>query len=108
LGFGNLHSTPDSLGSKVVENIEITRHIKLYLPQYIDKNARSVCAFAPGVLGVTGMESFEVVKGIVDTVKPKIIIVIDSLCSKNISRINKSIQIADTGIVPGGRCEQCA
>lgn len=102
IGLGNLHSTPDALGSKVVDNIEITRHIKLYLPQCIDKNARSICAFSPGVLGTTGIESFEVVKGIVDTIKPKLIIVIDSLCSKNIDRINKSIQIADTGIVPGG------
>jgi len=102
IGLGNLHSTPDALGSRVVENIEITRHIKIYLPQYIDKNARSVCAISPGVLGTTGIESFEIVKGIVDNIKPSIIIVIDSLCSKNINRINKSIQIADTGIVPGG------
>lgn len=102
IGLGNLHSTPDSLGSRVVENIEITRHIKLYLPQYIDKNTRSVSAFSPGVLGTTGIESFEVVKGIVNNINPKLIIAIDSLCSKKIDRLNKSIQISDTGIVPGG------
>ena len=102
VGLGNLNAAPDALGSKVVENIEITRHIKLYLPNAIDKNIRSVSAFTPGVLGLTGLETLEVVKGIVDKVKPKMVIAIDSLCSKNIDRINKSIQIGDTGIVPGG------
>lgn len=102
VGLGNLHATPDALGSKVVENVEITRHIKMYLPNAIDKNVRSVSAFTPGVLGTTGIETVEVVKGIVDNIKPKLVIAIDSLCSKNIDRINKSIQICDTGIVPGG------
>jgi spore protease len=102
VGLGNLYSTPDSLGSKVVQNIEITRHIKMYLPNCIDKNTRSISAVTPGVLGTTGIESLEIVKGIVENVKPKLIIAIDSLCSKNIERINKSIQISDTGIVPGG------
>lgn len=92
----------DSLGSKVVQNIEITRHIKIYLPNAIDKNTRSVSAITPGVLGTTGIETVEIVKGIVDNIKPKLVIAIDSLCSKNIDRINKSIQISDTGIVPGG------
>ena len=55
-----------------------------------------------GVLGTTGIETIEVVRGIVDNIKPKLVIAIDSLCSKNIDRINKSIQISDTGIVPGG------
>lgn len=102
VGLGNLYATPDSLGSKVVENVEITRHVKLYLPNAIDENVRSVSAFTPGVLGITGLETLEVVKGIVDNIKPKLVIAIDSLCSKNIDRINKSIQICDTGIVPGG------
>lgn len=102
VGLGNLYSTPDSLGSRVVNEIEITRHIKIYLPQYIDANTRSISAISPGVLGTTGIESAEIIKGIVDKVQPKMIIAIDSLCSKNISRINKSIQISDTGIVPGG------
>lgn len=102
VGLGNLYATPDALGSKVVENVEITRHVKLYLPNAIDPNVRSVSAFTPGVLGLTGIETLEVVKGVVDNIKPKLVIVIDSLCSKNIDRINKSIQISDTGIVPGG------
>lgn len=102
VGLGNLHSTPDALGSKVVDNIEITRHIKIYLPNAIDKNIRSVSAINPGVLGTTGIETVEIVKGIVQNINPKLIIAIDSLCSKNIDRINKSIQISDTGIIPGG------
>lgn len=102
VGLGNLYSTPDSLGAKVVQNIEITRHIKIYLPNAIDRNTRSVSAITPGVLGTTGIETVEIVKGIASNIKPKLIIAIDSLCSKNIDRINKSIQIADTGIIPGG------
>lgn len=102
VGLGNLNAAPDALGSKVVENIEITRHVKLYLPKAIDKSVRSISAFTPGVLGLTGIETLEVVKGIVDNIKPKLVIAIDSLCSKNIDRINKSIQLCDTGIVPGG------
>lgn len=102
VGLGNLYATPDSLGSKVVQNIEITRHIKIYLPNAIDPNTRSVSAITPGVLGTTGVETVEIVKGIVDNIKPKLVIAIDSLCSKNIDRINKSIQISDTGIIPGG------
>lgn len=102
VGLGNLYATPDSLGSKVVQNIEITRHIKIYLPNAINQNTRSVSAITPGVLGTTGIETIEIVRGIVDNVKPKLVIAIDSLCSKNIDRINKSIQISDTGIIPGG------
>lgn len=102
VGLGNVYATPDSLGAKVVQNIEITRHIKIYLPNAIDKNTRSVSAITPGVLGTTGIETIEIVRGIVDNIKPKLVIAIDSLCSKNIDRINKSIQISDTGIIPGG------
>ena len=102
VGLGNLNATPDSLGAKVVQNIEITRHIKIYLPNAINPNTRSISAITPGVLGTTGIETIEIVKGIVDNIKPKLVIAIDSLCSKNIDRINKSIQISDTGIVPGG------
>lgn len=101
VGLGNLYSTPDSLGAKVVQNIEITRHIKKYLPQYIDENARGISAISPGVLGTTGMETQEILQGIVQNTKPKLIVVIDSLASKSIERISSTIQIADTGIIPG-------
>lgn len=72
-----------------------------YAPQYLEEDARPISAIAPGVLGTTGIETMEVIKGIVENIKPKLIIVIDSLASKSIERISSTVQIADTGIVPG-------
>ena len=100
-GLGNLYVTPDSLGPKVVTDIEITRHIIKYLPQYIDENARPVSAISPGVLGTTGIETLEILEGVIDKVKPKMLIVIDALASRSIERISSTIQLSDTGIVPG-------
>ena len=101
VGLGNQFVTPDSLGPKVVSEIEITRHLLKYAPECVVPGARSVSAVAPGVLGTTGIETLEIIKGIVDNVKPKLLIVIDSLASKSIERISSTIQISDTGIVPG-------
>lgn len=101
VGLGNMYVTPDALGPKVVSEIDVTRHIIKYLPQYIEENARPVSAISPGVLGTTGIETLEVLEGIVNNIKPKILIVIDSLASKSIERINSTIQISDTGIIPG-------
>lgn len=101
VGLGNEYSTPDSLGPKVIREIDVTRHIFKYLPQYVGNTDREVSAIAPGVLGVTGIETQEILKGIVDNVKPKLIIAIDSLASKSIDRISSSVQLSDTGIIPG-------
>lgn len=101
VGLGNVYVTPDSLGPKVINEIDVTRHIIKYLPQYIDENTRPVTAISPGVLGTTGIETLEILKGIVDNVKPKLIIIIDALASRSIERISSTIQISDTGIVPG-------
>ena len=101
LGLGNIYVTPDSLGPKVINEIDVTRHLIKYLPQYVDENTRSVSAIAPGVLGTTGIETVEILKGVVENVKPKLVIVIDSLASRSIERISSTIQISDTGIVPG-------
>lgn len=101
VGLGNQFVTPDSLGPKVVSEIEVTRHLLKYAPECVVPGARSVSAIAPGVLGTTGIETLEIIKGIVDNVKPKLLIVIDSLASKSIERISSTIQISDTGIVPG-------
>ena len=100
-GLGNLHVTPDSLGPEVVSDIDITRHIIKYMPQYIDENARPVSAISPGVLGTTGIETLEVLEGVIDKIKPKMLIVIDALASRSIERISSTIQLSDTGIVPG-------
>ena len=84
-----------------MSEIDITRHLLKYAPQYLEENARPVSAIAPGVLGTTGIETMEVIRGIVDNIKPKLIIVIDSLASKSIERISSTVQLSDTGIVPG-------
>ncbi len=102
VGLGNQFVTPDSLGPKVVSEIEVTKHFIKYTPQYVVEGTRSVCAIAPGVLGTTGIETSEIIRGIVNKVQPKMLIVIDSLASKSIERISSTVQISDTGIVPGG------
>lgn len=101
VGLGNSDVTPDALGPKVVENLQITRHLIEYAPEYVKEGTRAVSAIIPGVLGTTGIETSEIVKGIVERVKPDLVIVIDALASKNMDRISKTIQIADTGIIPG-------
>ena len=101
VGLGNIYVTPDSLGPKVINEIDVTRHLINYLPQYVEEGTRPVSAVAPGVLGTTGIETKEILKGIVDNTKPKLIIVIDALASRSIDRISSTIQISDTGIVPG-------
>ena len=101
VGLGNIYVTPDSLGPKVINEIDITRHLVEYMPEVLDENTREVSAISPGVLGTTGIETLEILKGIVDNVKPKLVIIIDALASRNIERISSSVQLADTGIVPG-------
>ncbi len=101
VGLGNIYVTPDALGPKVINEIDITRHIINYLPQYVEEGTRAVSAISPGVLGTTGIETVEILKGIVDNVRPKLIIVIDALASRSIERISSTIQISDTGIIPG-------
>ena len=101
VGLGNIYVTPDSLGPKVINEIDVTRHLINYLPEYVDENTRMVSAIAPGVLGTTGIETVEILKGIVENIHPKLIIVIDALASRSIERISSTIQLSDTGIVPG-------
>ena len=101
VGLGNIYVTPDALGPKVINEIEVTRHIINYLPQYVEEGTRMVSAISPGVLGTTGIETLEILKGIVDNTHPKLVIVIDALASRSIERISSTIQLSDTGIVPG-------
>ena len=101
VGLGNIYVTPDSLGPKVINEIEVTRHIINYMPQYVVEGTRMVSAIAPGVLGTTGIETVEILKGVVDNINPKLLIVIDALASRSIERISSTVQISDTGIVPG-------
>jgi len=101
VGLGNWNVTPDALGPKVVSSLMVTRHLLEYVPEQVDEGVRPVCAVAPGVLGITGIETGEIIKGIVDRVKPSAIIAIDSLASRKMERVNTTIQLADTGISPG-------
>ena len=101
VGLGNIYVTPDSLGPKVINEIDITRHLIQYMPEVLDENTREISAISPGVLGTTGIETLEILKGIVENVKPKLVIVIDALASRSIERISSTIQLSDTGIVPG-------
>ena len=101
VGLGNIYVTPDSLGPKVINEIDVTRHILKYMPNVLEEGTRGVSAVSPGVLGTTGIETLEIIKGIVENIHPKLIIVIDALASRSMERINSSIQLADTGIVPG-------
>lgn len=101
VGLGNIYVTPDSLGPKVINEIDVTRHLINYLPQYVEEGTRMVSAIAPGVLGTTGIETVEILKGVVDNIKPKLIIIIDALASRSIERISSTVQLSDTGIVPG-------
>lgn len=101
VGLGNEYITPDALGPKVVKNINITRHVLNIAGDIANSNKRSVCAIMPGVLGTTGIETFEIVKSVVDRIKPDIVIAIDSLASSSMHRIGNTIQLSDTGITPG-------
>ncbi len=101
VGLGNEDTTADSIGPKVIKNLEITRHILKYKPELLPTGSREISAIAPGVLGTTGIETQEILKGLVEKIKAEVIIVIDALASNNISRLLKTIQICDTGIVPG-------
>ncbi|MCL2837850.1 MAG: GPR endopeptidase [Oscillospiraceae bacterium] len=101
VGLGNWNITADSLGPKVVEEVMVTRHLLEHMPEEVQDGVRPVCAISPGVLGLTGVETSEITLGLVERVKPAMVIAIDALCSRNMERINTTIQIADTGITPG-------
>jgi spore protease len=101
VGLGNWRATADSLGPKFIEYSPITRHYHTYAPEALVEGMRPTCGISPGVLGITGLETFEVVKGIVDSVKPSLMVVVDALAAQNVDRIGTSIQMSDTGIQPG-------
>ena len=99
IGLGNSKSTPDSLGYETVKNIIVTRH--LYELGEVDKKYRNVSVLEPNVIGNTGIESRDVIMGVIKEITPDFIIAIDSLSASNIERIQKTIQITNTGIQPG-------
>ena len=103
VGLGNREVTPDALGPEVVGNLYITRHILREYGEYAfpDKKVASISGIVPGVMAQTGMESLEIIKGIIHETKPQLVIAIDALAARSVKRLGRTIQIADTGINPG-------
>lgn len=99
VGLGNMSSTPDALGPLSINNILVTNH--LFEIGNVEDGFRRVSAFNPGVMGVTGIEASDMIKGVTSYLHPDFIIVIDALASQSIERVNKVIQMTDTGIHPG-------
>lgn len=103
IGLGNRQATPDALGPYVADNLNVTRHIVKEYGKYaaLEEMNCVVSAIVPGVMAQTGMETAEIIKGVVRETKPELLIVIDALAARNSRRLNRTIQIADTGINPG-------
>lgn len=102
VGLGNREITPDALGPLTVARLTVTRHLQSEQPQlFRAAGGRSLCAIAPGVIGQTGIETAEQVRGAVEHVKPEVIFVIDALAARSADRLAASIQLTDTGIHPG-------
>ena len=103
VGLGNREVTPDALGPYVVDQLNVTRHIVQEYGRYaVEKGgSRIVSAIVPGVMAQTGMESAEIIRGIVNETTPDLIMVIDALAARSTKRLNRTIQISDAGIHPG-------
>ena len=103
VGLGNRQVTPDALGPYVADHLCVTRHIVREYGKYAMgmEKAQLVSAIVPGVMGQTGMESLEIVKGVVRETKPDLVVAVDALAARNSRRLNRTIQIANTGIHPG-------
>lgn len=97
-GLGNREVTPDALGPLVVQNLFVTRHLNEYP---FARKMRASMAIAPGVMAQTGMETGEILRGIIGKTEPEVLVVVDALAAKTSGRLNKTIQICDTGIAPG-------
>lgn len=101
IGLGNWNVTPDALGPRVVHELFVTRHILQMKPELLGDGYRSVCAMSPGVLGITGIETGEIIRGVAEQVQPDVIVAIDALAAQRLERLNTTIQVSDTGVVPG-------
>ncbi|MDA3733629.1 GPR endopeptidase [Niameybacter massiliensis] len=101
VGLGNRYATPDRLGPDVSGKVLVTRHLKEHAPDAIDESINVVSSLTPGVMGLTGIETSEIIQGVVENTKPDCIIAIDALAARSPERINATIQMSDTGISPG-------
>ena len=105
VGLGNNMITPDALGPEVVSRLMVTNHIKTYMQELLDDSFSSVCALVPGVLGTTGIETTDIIKGVADRIDPELVICIDAFATRSVNRISTTVQISDTGICPGSGVE---
>lgn len=101
VGLGNWNITSDALGPKVVDRVLVTRQFFIAYNKEDDETVANVAAISPGVMGLTGIETSEIVKGVVEKIKPDLVIAIDALASRKMERVSSTIQIANTGINPG-------
>lgn len=101
IGLGNANSTPDSLGPKVVDSVIVTKHLFDLDGVEVLDGYRNVSCIKPSVLALTGIETKDIISGVISKSKPDFVIIIDALASSSISRVNKTIQITDAGIFPG-------
>ena len=103
VGLGNREVTADALGPQVVDNLFITRHVvKIYgKAAYNKQTMNQISSIEPGVMAKTGMETEEIIKGVVEETKPDVVVVIDALAARNTKRLNRTVQITNTGIQPG-------
>lgn len=101
IGLGNWNVSPDALGPKVVDRVLVTRQYFLNFNKAFDETVANVSAMSPGVLGITGIETFDIVMGLVERIQPDMLIAIDALASRKMNRINTTIQLSDVGISPG-------
>ena len=101
VGLGNEKIIADSLGPNVADKVIVTNHLFKVMPEQIESNINKVCVLTPKVMGQTGLESSDIVKAVSELFKPNLVIIIDALASLSISRVNRVIQLSDTGIAPG-------
>jgi spore protease len=101
VGLGNWNVTPDALGPMTAEKVLVTSHLFKLQPQYVEEGYRPVSAMTPGVMGLTGIETSDIIYGIIEKTKPDFVIAVDALASRSIERVNATIQLSDSGIHPG-------
>lgn len=103
VGLGNRDITPDALGPWVVGQLPTTRHLHRAFPELLDEENPGVplAAIAPGVMGQSGMEAVEVIQGVVHEIKPDVVVIIDALAARSTERLNRTVQMTDSGISPG-------
>jgi spore protease len=101
VGLGNVNVTPDALGPMVMDNVIVTRHMFILNPEEVSEGISEISAIAPGVMGNTGIETYDITEAVIKRIEVDYVIVVDALAAKAVSRVNKTIQVTNTGISPG-------